>query len=70
MVETGLLFLEDFMQKLISIKQLSQNLSVNRSTIYRWISSGYLPKPIKLGSRVLFNESDIDNFIQERHQHS
>ena len=34
-----------------------------RTTIYRDVASGRLPKPIKLGSRVYWNESDVETAL-------
>jgi predicted DNA-binding transcriptional regulator AlpA len=31
-----------------------------RTTIYRDVDLGRLPKPVKLGSRLYWNEADID----------
>lgn len=35
-----------------------------RSTIYRDVELGRLPKPIKIGSRLYWNEADIDAILQ------
>ncbi len=37
-----------------------------RTTIYRDVDLGLLPKPIKLGSRLYWNEADIDATLQAR----
>lgn len=34
-----------------------------RTTIYRDVESGRLPKPVKIGSRLYWPESDIDTAI-------
>ena len=39
-------------ERLIRVNELAHRLSVERSTIFRWIKSGKLPKPIKV-SRTL-----------------
>lgn len=36
-----------------------------RSTIYRDVENGRLPKPLKIGSRLYWNEADIDAAISE-----
>jgi predicted DNA-binding transcriptional regulator AlpA len=38
----------------------------SRSSIYRDIDLGRLPRPIKLGSRLYWNEADIDANLQAR----
>ena len=35
-----------------------------RTTIYRDVELGRLPKPIKIGSRLYWNEADIDATLQ------
>ncbi len=36
-----------------------------RTTIYRDVELGRLPKPVKLGSRLYWNEADIDAAIEK-----
>ena len=36
-----------------------------RTTIYRDIEAGRLPKPLKIGSRLYWPEDEIDAFISE-----
>lgn len=35
-----------------------------RTTIYRDVDLGRLPKPVKIGSRLYWNEADIDATLQ------
>ena len=35
-----------------------------RTTIYRDVDLGRLPKPVKIGSRLYWNEADIDAALQ------
>lgn len=42
----------------LTIKQVSQRLQVDPSTLWRWERDGYLI-PTRLGRKVLYNESDI-----------
>jgi len=37
-----------------------------RTTIYRDVDLGRLPAPIKIGSRLYWNEADIDATLQAR----
>jgi predicted DNA-binding transcriptional regulator AlpA len=37
-----------------------------RTTIYRDVDLGRLPEPIKIGSRLYWNEADIDATLQAR----
>lgn len=36
-----------------------------RTTIYRDVENGRLPKPVKIGSRLYWPEADIDAAISE-----
>jgi prophage regulatory protein len=36
-----------------------------RTTIYRDVDMGRLPKPVKIGSRLYWNEADIDATLQQ-----
>lgn len=37
-----------------------------RTTIYRDVDLGRLPKPLKLGSRLYWNEAEIDSVLEKR----
>ncbi|WP_069298387.1 helix-turn-helix transcriptional regulator [Neptunicoccus sediminis] len=39
-----------------------------RTTIYRDVETGRLPKPFKIGSRLYWNEADIDTAIESQNQ--
>jgi prophage regulatory protein len=40
-------------ERLLRIPQLSAILGISRATIYRYIASGKLPKPVKLSARCV-----------------
>jgi excisionase family DNA binding protein len=46
-----------------TINEVSKVLSICRTSIYNWTKRGILPKPIKLGTKVLYNKSDIDKML-------
>ncbi len=49
----------------LSFAQLQTKLGGRgRTTLYRDVELGRLPKPIKIGSRLYFNEADIDATLQ------
>ena len=50
------------MTKLLNIDELAAKLNIRKSTIYVWVHKRKIPF-IKLGSRLLFNEYEIDKFI-------
>lgn len=43
-------------------EQACEVLGVKRLTLWRWNKSGYL-KPVKVGKRNLYRQSDIDNLL-------
>lgn len=49
----------------LSFKDLQTKLgNRGRTTIYRDVDMGRLPKPVKIGSRLYWNEADIDATLQ------
>jgi len=54
-------------QKYLSFTDLQIKLGGRgRTTIYRDVDLGRLPKPVKIGSRLYWNEADIDATLQAR----
>ena len=52
---------------LISPRNVIERLSIPSSTLYRWISEGNFPKPIRIGPRrTAFRVQDIENWLNER----
>ncbi len=49
----------------LTIKQVAKRLGVDPSTLWRWERDGYLV-PIRLGRKVLYNESDIATIEEGR----
>ena len=51
---------------LLTIKQITAETGISRSTIYRLLQSGAFPKPISIGQRCIrWQESDIKAWILE-----
>lgn len=49
----------------LSFKDLQTKLGGRgRTTIYRDVDLGRLPKPVKIGSRLYWNEADVDATLQ------
>ena len=46
----------------MSVKTISTYLGVAKSTIYKWVESGFIPHK-KLGKHVLFIKKDIDHWV-------
>lgn len=51
-------------ERLLRISQLTAILGISRATIYRYIASGKLPKPVKLSARcVAWKASVISSWM-------
>ena len=46
----------------MDVVMVSEYLHVARSTIYKWVESGFIPHK-KLGKKVLFVKKDIDQWV-------
>ena len=54
------------MQKLYRAKELSEALSISKSTIYLWIKQGDFPQPLKIGkSASVWTESQINDWMEK-----
>lgn len=54
-------------EKLVRAKELSQFLSINKSTLWRWRQTQNFPRPITLGANtVAWKLSSINAWIEER----
>lgn len=52
--------------KYLSFRELQEKLGGRgRTTIYRDVEQGRLPKPKKLGSRLYWNEADVDAALEQ-----
>lgn len=54
------------MRRLVGILWLTTGLSISsKSTVYRLVSAGQFPRPVKLGTRaVAWRSSEIDAWIE------
>lgn len=53
--------------RLIRIREVQYRTGLGRSTIYRWMSEGRFPKPVRLGGHlVAWPEERIDLWVEER----
>ena len=52
------------MEKLVSIQELAELTTLSVSHIYKRTSAGTIPF-YKVGKRVLFRPSEIDNWLEE-----
>ncbi len=54
--------------KYLNFTELREKLGGRgRTTVYRDIELGRLPKPLKLGSRLYWIESEIDEALRQQH---
>lgn len=51
------------MEKLHTVKEVCDILKVSRAKLYLLINDGSL-KPVKIGKKTLFRESEIQRFIE------
>ena len=52
------------MERLLSIKKVTEYIPKSRSTILRWVKNGYFPSPRPIGmSGKVWAESDVKGFI-------
>ena len=52
------------MMRYLCFRELQEKLGGRgRTTIYRDVDQGRLPKPTKIGSRLYWNEADVDAAI-------
>lgn len=55
--------------KYLSLQQLRAKLgNCGRSTVYRYVEAGFIPKPIKLGGRLFWAESAVDDAMANAQQ--
>ena len=53
------------MEKLLTIKQVSEALQVSPSLVYKWVHYDFMPY-IKLGNLLRFRESDLVIWLKRR----
>jgi excisionase family DNA binding protein len=53
------------LDKLLTVEELADILSVKESTIYQWTHQGFIPHT-KLGRLVRFRESDVIKWLAKR----
>ncbi len=56
--------------KLLSLKEVEAKIGLKKSTIYNWIEDDKFPSPLALGSRSLWREDEIDQWIAEQPRRS
>jgi len=55
------------MQQIIRPSELARRLSVDRSTLWRWVKNRTLPPPINISPQVKgWRQSDIERWLADR----
>jgi prophage regulatory protein len=67
MATRGTIHLWSVMSKILKVKEVAEELNVSVQQIYKLVSKGRFPKPIKLGERGSgWLTSEIDAWLQSR----
>jgi len=53
------------MEKLLTVKDLSEYLQVSQALVYKWVNYGFIPY-IKIGSILRFKAIDVEKWIKRR----
>jgi len=54
-------------RKYIRAQKLATMLAVHRTTLWRWVQDGHMPRPVQLGpNTVAWDSSQIDAWLAER----
>jgi excisionase family DNA binding protein len=49
----------------LTIDEVAQYLSIGRSSVYRRVADGTLPKPIKIGNLARFKASEVETALMK-----
>ena len=55
------------MERLLTIKDVSELLQVSQALVYKWVHFNFIPY-IKMGSLLRFKESELDRWVKARHK--
>jgi len=50
--------------KLLNVSQVAKMLQVNRTTVYRRMWKGFLPKPVRTGGDPRWDEAEIIEYLR------
>jgi prophage regulatory protein len=54
-------------RKYIRAQELATILAVHRTTLWRWVRDGHLPRPVQLGpNTVAWNSAEIEAWLTAR----
>ena len=49
-------------------EELAKRLHISEVTVYNWVSKGWLPKPVKINGRVLYDKAKVRECIDARNR--
>jgi excisionase family DNA binding protein len=52
------------MEKHLSAEEIIEKLGISRKTLDNWIEKGQFPKPFKIGRRIFWKESEIEEYLE------
>jgi predicted site-specific integrase-resolvase len=52
--------------EVVCSKELAEHFSVSVRTLNRWVASGEIPPPTKIGGRCFWRTLDIENLINSK----
>jgi excisionase family DNA binding protein len=52
------------MENLLTIRELSKILKINKSTLYQWVNEGKIPY-IRMGGIIRFRKNDIVKWLDQ-----
>lgn len=53
------------MRKLVTVKEVSERFSIDKTTLYKWVQSGTIPS-VKIGSCVRIPEDKLEELIESQ----
>lgn len=53
------------MTRKLTVPMVAAHLQVPEKTIYHWRSTGYGPRAVRVGRRLLFDEADVERWFEE-----
>lgn len=53
-------------ERLLRLRDVCDRVHVGKSTVWRWVSEGRFPRPIRLGARcTVWRQSDLDAWMAD-----
>jgi excisionase family DNA binding protein len=53
------------MNRYLTAKEICEQLKCAMSSLYRWLSLGIFPQPLRIGNMVRWKEEDLIEFIEK-----